>query len=61
MAFKLVNKNPDGTYYYIADDESDVQNLPTENIPTGSSCLVLGDGSGSVAYITNTTGEWIRI
>jgi len=57
---KLVDKKPDGTSYFIADTDADVANLPTD-VSVGSSCFVIGDGSGSKAYMINNSQTWVKI
>ncbi len=61
---------------YWADDESDVQNLPTTSSPgvqqgedtvscrpcgKGSTCTVIGDGHGAIVYALKSTDEWKRL
>ena len=60
MAFKLVDIKSDQTSYFVADGDIDVQDLPT-NVSVGSTCLVIGDGTGSSVYMLNNQNEWIKI
>lgn len=58
---------------FWADDDSDIDNLPTSSAPgvqqgndtvscrpcgKGSTCTVIGDGSGAAVYALKSTDEW---
>lgn len=45
---------------YIADSDSDINNLPTDCAP-GSTCLIVGDGTGAKVYMLNNEKEWTLI
>lgn len=52
-----------------ADSEADIVDLPTQNkpgkdvgiVPTGSKCIVLGNGSGASLYGLNSNEAWIKM
>lgn len=61
---------------FWADDESDIDNLPGINtygvkqgedtvscqpVGRGSTCMVIGDGSGSRLYVLNSKNEWTKM
>lgn len=58
--YKIINKKYGEVCEFVADSTSDVQNLPT-NVGVGSTCIVVGDGSGSTAYMLNNNNEWVQI
>lgn len=60
MAFKLVSVKNDGTSTFIADTAADVQDLPID-VLAGSTCTVVGDGSGMEAYMMNNQDQWKKI
>lgn len=60
MAFKLVSIRNDGTANFVADTSADVQDLPTDCL-AGSTCTVVGDGSGMEAYMMNNQKQWKKI
>ena len=63
MAIKLVDMKPDGTAYYVADTDADITSLPTdsEEISAGSTCLVIGTGSGGKVLMLNNQEQWTEI
>ena len=58
--YTLMNKKYGEVCEFVADSTSDIQNLPT-NVGVGSTCIVVGDGSGSSAYMLNNQHEWVQI
>lgn len=61
---------------FWADDESSLSELPTTSAPgvqqgddtvsckpvgKGSTCMVIGDGSGAMLYVLNSNDEWVRL
>lgn len=69
------NNSSDITNFF-ADDVSDIANLPTnteygvqqgdDNISNepcgiGSSCMVIGNGSGAEVYMMRSDGRWVKI
>ena len=63
MAIKLVDIKADNTCSYIADVDADISSLPTdmEEISAGSTCTVIGNGSGCKVLMLNTQGQWKEI
>ena len=72
MAFRIIGPSRlygNSPVELRADTEADVANLPTQTksvegigtVPTGSICLVLGDGSGASLYGLNSDGEWVKM
>ena len=58
--YKLVNKKNGEQCEYVADTTSDVNNLPTD-VGVGSTCVVVGDGSGCSVYMLNNNQQWKAI
>jgi hypothetical protein len=58
--YSLMNKKYGEVCEFVADTDSDVQNLPT-NVGVGSTCIVVGDGSGAIAYMLNNNKEWVQV
>ena len=61
---------------FWADDETDIDNLPKIDTPgvqqgedtvscqpvgKGSTCMVIGDGSGATLWVLKSTNEWTRM
>ena len=42
-------------YQFIADSDSDIAELPNENVPVGSTCYVIDSGK---ILISNSNCEW---
>ena len=45
-------------YYFIADTEADLADLPKENIPVGSNCLCLNPVK---VLVCNSKNEWVEL
>lgn len=56
MVYITKNNDKTASYVmeYVADEEADVSNLPTDCAP-GSSCIVI---ESSNVYMLNNKGEW---
>ena len=60
MAFKLISVKNDFTSTFIADAAQDVSDLPTD-VQAGSTCTVVGNGSGYDTYMMNCQKQWVKI
>lgn len=57
--FKIVSNLEAGVVEIMADERSDIDNLPdTSEVSMGSNCLVIEDGS---VWILNSEDEWVEI
>lgn len=60
MAIALTSNRNNASYgvnSYVADDETDIKDLPV-NIQPGSTCIVTNPTS---VYMLNTKKEWVKL
>lgn len=59
--FKITKQNERTATYvteFVADEEADIQELPTTEVAPGSVCIVTATSN---VYMLNNQEEWIRL